>query len=207
MTTITWRIRLRQWQGEMIVAALLPIAVWLLYRKVLRLWWTYDDAYLLHIAGTHSPWQYFADPNVWREMPQHLFTPLLTLAYDAEMSLFGLSARGYYGMQVALMALSAMALYATLRLYVVRKYAFAGALLFVSGVPLCSLATELMLVHYGLAVFLGAIAASLYIVALRSSPQPLPTTREGIVDVLSEREVLMNRLGAVFLSFASACGR
>lgn len=201
--TIMWGIRLGRKYVDAIVAAMLPMAVWLLYRKVLRLWWTYDDAYLLHIAATHSPRQYFVDPNVWREMPQHLFTPLLTIAYDAELSLFGFFARGYYGMQVALLALSTLALYAVLRLYVVRRYAFAGALLFASGVPLCTLATELMLVHYGLAILLGIISTVLYVLSVRSTPQPISAPREGIIDVLPERDVRLQFLRAV-LSLASA---
>ena len=190
--------------GGATAAAGLFTLVWLLYRKVLRLWWTFDDAYLLHIAATHIPRQYFLDPNVWREMPQHLFTPLLTLTYDSELSLFGFTASGYYAVQLALLAAAALALYGTLQLYVARRYAFAGALLFIAGVPIGTLATELMLVHYTISIVLGTIAAALFILSVRATPTLVTTSRDAVIDVHPQGESRRAISRAVLLSVASA---
>ena len=50
--------------------AVIAITVVLLYRKVLRLWWTWDDAYLLHIAVVRAAGEHFFAPSLWRSMPQ-----------------------------------------------------------------------------------------------------------------------------------------
>ncbi|HEX9458558.1 MAG TPA: hypothetical protein VGA84_05405, partial [Thermoanaerobaculia bacterium] len=157
---------MRKW--EAFACAALAAAVALLYRKVTRLWWTYDDAYLIHIASVRRWTEYFSNGEVWRSMPQHLFTPLLTASYDSELSAFALNAKRWYTAQLIELAIAAIAIYLVLRLWLAIVPAFAGALLFVAGVPLCSVVTELMLVHYLESIALAALATILFVRGLRS---------------------------------------
>jgi hypothetical protein len=142
------------------VAAVLALAalVVALYRKVARLFWTYDDAYLLHIATVRRWGEYLTNGEVWRSMPQRLFTPLLTITYDSELSLFGLEPRWWYLGHLALLAAAVTAVYATLRLWLPPLLAFSGAALAALGAPVANLATELMLAHYLEAIALGALS-------------------------------------------------
>jgi hypothetical protein len=156
---------MRKW--EALVCASLAAAVVLLYRKVTRLWWTFDDAYLIHIASVRRWTEYFTNGEVWRSMPQHLFTPLLTASYDSELSAFALNARRWYTVQLIELALAAIAIYFALRLWLAIAPALGGTLLFVAGVPLCSVVTELMLVHYIESITLAAIATILFVRGLR----------------------------------------
>jgi hypothetical protein len=152
---------MKRW-AEWAIAAALALAVVLLYRKVLRLWWTWDDAYLLHIAIVRAAREHFFAPSLWRSMPQRLFTPLLTASYDSELSLFGFRARPFYAIHLGELALLAVALYAMLRQWLAREAAAAGALLALLGAPVCVIATELMLMHYVEALILCCLAVILY---------------------------------------------
>src|SRR6202022_2531310 len=143
--------------------------VWLLYGKVLRLWWTYDDAYLIHIAVVRRWIEYFSNGEVWRSMPQRLFTPLLTSSYATELSMFGLNARAWYVMQLVVLSIAAIAVYAAFRLWFIPLLSFAGVLLFVAGAPVCSIVTELMLIHYLESLALAALAALAFVHGIRTS--------------------------------------
>jgi hypothetical protein len=63
---------MKKWDA--LACATLAAAVVLLYRKVTRLWWTYDDAYLIHIASVRRWTEYFSNGDVWRSMPQPRMT-------------------------------------------------------------------------------------------------------------------------------------
>lgn len=149
-------------------AALALIAVVAaLYRKVTRLFWTYDDAYLLHIARVRGWREYFLNGEVWRSMPQHLFTPLVTATYDSERSIFGFDPHGWYFVHLAIFAAAIVAIYFALRLWLPPLFAFGGATLVALGAPAANLATELMLVHYLEAVILASLALIAYVRADR----------------------------------------
>ena len=88
------------------------IAVWLLYGRITRLWWMYDDANHIHDAVRHRWPEYFVSDRFWLSIPNRLFTPLLSVSYDAELSLFGLNARPWYVMQLAWLIADAICLFA-----------------------------------------------------------------------------------------------
>lgn len=149
---------------KLAVALLLLIAVVALYRKATRLWWTYDDAFYLKVSALR-PWTAgFTESDVW---PQKLFTPLLTVTYELLAETAGPDPDRWYRVQLALLASCGMAVFLALRLYVRTIPAFAGALLFITGPPLCSFATQLMVVHYLEAVLLGTGAVIAFVVASR----------------------------------------
>jgi hypothetical protein len=145
-------------------AILLALAVFLLYRKVTRLWWTYDDAYNVKVAITHAWTEPFTERILW---PQKLFTPLLSATHEILLALFGLDVPKWYAVHLALLVAAALAVLAALRLYVPRPAALASAFLFAAGVPIASVATQIMVIHYLESIVLGALAVVLYVEGVR----------------------------------------
>jgi hypothetical protein len=96
------------------VAASLLLALLnvILYRKVVWLWWTYDDPNNLRMVMTHRLVDPFISRAVW---PQQLFTPLMLTAFSAQTAWFGLDAAKWYAMQVGLAAVMTIAVYTALR--------------------------------------------------------------------------------------------
>ena len=165
------------------ILLLLPLTVFLLYRKSLRLWWTYDDPWFLHVAAERRWTEGFTYSDIWR---QGLFTPLLTATYDALFTLFGIEAERWYAAQLVLLALLALAVYALLRLWVDDIPAAAGALLFLAAPPLASVSAALGVIHYLEAILLCVLAtiafargwsvasALLYLVAMLAKEIAVP---------------------------------
>lgn len=145
-------------------AILLAVAVLLLYRKVTRLWWTFDDVYNLKVAVAHDWTLPFSNPVVW---PQKLFTPLLSATYELLYAAFSIDVARWYTVHLGLVCAAALALLAALRLYVPRPAALTGAFLFAAGVPLCSVATQIMMIHHLEAVILGALSVMLFVEGVR----------------------------------------
>lgn len=145
-------------------AVLLALAVSLLYRKVTRLWWTYDDAYHLKVAITHGWTEGFTNSILW---PQKLFTPLLPLTHELLYAAFQLDASRWYAVHLAILVAAALGVLAALRLYVPRPAALAGAFLFAAGVPICSMATQLMTIHVMESIALGALAIVAFVHGVR----------------------------------------
>ena len=102
-------------------------------------------------------------------MPQQLFTPLLTASYDAELSLFGPAASSFYQFHLVLIAVLAVVIFATKRLWLPPPAAAGVALTFIAGVPMVTLSTELMLVHSIESIILGALSIALFVLAIRRS--------------------------------------
>jgi hypothetical protein len=167
----------------LLVAAIL-ITVALLYRKVTRLWWIWDDTYLLHIVSEHRLLDYFRDGSVWLSMPQQLFTPLLTASYHLELALFGLRPVPFYVVHLIELAAIATALAFALRLWMSREAAACAAFLFLVGTPTAVMATQLMLMHYIESVLLSIIAAALFARGVRSG-RKLPAIASALLYLLA----------------------
>lgn len=149
---------------DALIALLLAAVVWTLYHKVTNLWLTLDDAYTIHLVVDHGLRSFFLDSAVW---PQKLYTPLLLIVTEGELSAFGLDIARWYLAQLAMIAASAIALYALLRRYFDQSAAAVASLMFVASVSLCSLTMALSGVHYFVALVFGAVAANVYVTALR----------------------------------------
>ncbi len=150
---------------DVVAATALVALVWVLYRKVTRLWWTWDDAYNLHLVIDHNLRAFFTDGALW---PQKLFTPLEPVAYRTQLAAFGLHTAQWFVVQLALVAASALAVYAAARTFLAPDGAFAAAALYLAAVPLCSVVTTLSATHYLQSIALAALAAALYVRALRA---------------------------------------
>jgi hypothetical protein len=176
-------VRGRRWIDVLLVAAIL-ITVALLYRKVTRLWWIWDDTYLLHIVSEHRLLDYFTDSSLWLSMPQQLFTPLLTASYHAELALFGLNAVPFHVVHLIELAAIAIALAFALRLWMSRAAAACASFLFLVGTPVAVMAARLMLMHYIESVILSIVAAALFARAMRSG-RKLPAIASALLYLLA----------------------
>jgi hypothetical protein len=145
------------------IAALILLTI-LLYRKVLRLWLTFDDANLLRTTFDYSFLDVFTNPRVW---PQQLFTPLLVATFHAMRRIFGFDPSRFYLLQLAIAALTVALVYAAVRQFLDWKRSFAAAALFVLGPPVSSVVVQLSTVHYFLAISFCALAVIAYAAALR----------------------------------------
>jgi hypothetical protein len=157
----------RAWLRDFAICLLLSAISFVLYRKVVRLWWTYDDVYLVHLAIDHTVADEFFNATVW---PQKLFTPLVLAVYEGDMALFGLEPSRWFVVHLIALALSAISFYAALRLWLSALPAGVGALLYAASVPIISLVTEISGIHYFMGILFGSLATIAYVVALRRRP-------------------------------------
>ena len=149
------------------IATGLAALAWLLYAPVVRLWWTHDDLYHLHLLlGNPRAW-YFWDRAVYQAPPPKMLTPLLFLSLDVDRFLFGLRPAVFHLHQLVSLSLAAPALYAVLRLWLERAWAALGAAVFLLGAPVASIALMVMVRHYVEVIPLAALAVGLWVLAFR----------------------------------------
>jgi hypothetical protein len=144
-------------------ALLLATTVVILYRKAIRLWWLYDDTWLLHVTLARRWTMAFTDGDTWHRT----FTPLLDSTYEALFAFAGMETMWWHVAELTLVAACAWAIFLVLQLYLPSVPAFAGAFLFVAGAPLCAFATQLTLVHILEALFLATLSTASFVAASR----------------------------------------
>jgi hypothetical protein len=147
-------------------AAALTCLTFLLYRKVLTLWWIYDDTDILRTLFENRFIDIFTSAHVW---PQQLFTPLLMVGFDTEWNLFAFDPARWYAVQLAIACATTILVYAAARQFLDTKRSFVAAALFGAGPPLCSVVSQLSTMHYFMAVSFGALAVIAFVAALRRS--------------------------------------
>lgn len=169
-------------------ALMLLITVIALYRKAIRLWWLYDDAWTLHVALARRWTMAFTDGDTWHRT----FTPLLDSTYEILIATAGLETPWWRIVDLALLALCAWAIYLALSLYLTAIPSFAGAFLFVAGAPLCAFATQLTLMNSLVGLLLGTAATGLYVLASRRQSNLLNIASAVLyfIAVLADRSIL-----------------
>jgi len=151
--------------GAWIVAAVaLTAATVLLYVPVLRLWWTYDDFYCLHLMRD-APLLGAFSSSAWRQ--SGMFTPLLLVSFAADLRAFGLRPESFYAHQLLSMSVAAFAVFAVLRLWLSRGLALFAALLFLAGAPISAWLPELLVRHYIEGLILAAASVWLFVAGRR----------------------------------------
>lgn len=122
-------------------------------------WWRWDDPTHVWFILQYTPQQYLFDPEVWRKISPANFTPLLSISFDLDHFLFGLSPPYFYLRHVVSLCLAASMTYLLLRLWVSVIWAFAGTFMFLIGVPVVHVSEQLMTRHYveGLLFFILAL--------------------------------------------------
>lgn len=162
---------MKRWVDWIAGAALVLLTI-LLYRRVLGLWLTYDDANLLRLSFDYSFFDVFTNARVW---PQQLFTPLLMVAFHAMRRIFGFEPGRFYIMQLAIACVTMLLVYAAVRRFLDWKRSLAAAAVFAAGAPVCSVVTQLSTVHYFLAIAFCALAVIAYAAALRRPSMVMDT--------------------------------
>ena len=157
----------RRFLPDLLVAAALFGAVWALYGPVQRLWWTFDDLFLLHVLHGRSPWEFFFSPGLWRGLPFRMFLPELLASYDLDRAIAGAQPRAFYVHELLACGAAAVALFAVLRRWFGTELSGAGALLFVLGAPFVTWTQQIMHRHYVEGFVFAAVSVWLFVGAVR----------------------------------------
>jgi hypothetical protein len=155
------------WRFDLLAGSIVALVTIAIHWRIRRLWWLYDDAFQLRYVIRHSPREYLVSPEIWREIGNQLFTPLLMVSYDLDWFLFEGNARGFYLHHLAELALFAVMLYATARLWRDRISSVTFSLLVILGAAFCSWSTQLMVRHYVESSIAALAATMLFIVGRR----------------------------------------
>ena len=154
----------RRFAIEAGAAAFLVLLHLVLYRKIFRLWWVYDDSNLLLTMFNNAFSKVWLSHDVW---PQQLFTPLMYTAFKALWALFGIDPLRWWAMHLALACVTAISLYAAARRFLDVGPSLAGATIFAVGVPLCSLVTQLSTIHYFIALTFCSFATIAWVASMQ----------------------------------------
>lgn len=128
--------------------------------------WFYlvDDGLVLQQAVLYSPVQYFTQPHVYRLISHANLTPLLTLSFDFDYSLFGVHPVPFRIHQfVSLGLVTVLSFYLLRRFRVPKLLSILGIFLFLSIAPVCDVADRLSARQYieGLVLALVCLVAFL----------------------------------------------
>ena len=93
--------------AELAIPAALAGLVGVLYSGVLRLWWTYDDFYAIHLLKIEPRFAYWLRSDAWSQT--HMFTPLLLSSFELDAILAGLTPRAFYVHQLVALGAAAVA--------------------------------------------------------------------------------------------------
>lgn len=138
-----------------------PALVAVLFRKVLRLWWMYDDPFQLRMLRDTPLWTLLTTKEFYGG--SSVFTPLLILSLKLDYALFGTNAPGFYAHQLVSLALMLVAEYCLLRLWCAPLPSLAAVVATMTGAPLLQIVPLLMCRHY----IEGALFAILATIAYR----------------------------------------
>lgn len=143
------------------IALGLAVVAFVIYRKVLRLWWMLDDPNHLLMLTPVSPRDIFTRPFT-ALLGKPLFTPLHFLSMKFDLMRFGASPRAWYLHQLIAFTLLAPLQYAMLRRWCPPAASCAAALVTMLGVPTMNIVPVLMLRHYVEGAVFAMAAVALY---------------------------------------------
>ena len=149
-------------------AGVLAIVSALWSRKIVALWWTFDDPFHLNFIAPRSAGQLLFSSETWRAYPAHVFTPLHLLSLRADLYFAGANARGFYLHHLVSFVCIAPLLYILLRQWLGRVPAICSALIAMAGVPMTEAAQRLMDRHYLEGLLFALLSTLLFVVAIRS---------------------------------------
>ncbi len=157
----------RRFLPDLLVGAALFGAVWALYGPVRRLWWTYDDLFLLHVLQGRSPWELFFSPGLWRGLPFRMFLPELLASYDLDRAIAGAQPPLFYVHELVACGAAAVVFFAVLRRWFATAPSATGTLIFVLGAPYVTWTQQLMHRHYVEGFVFAAVSVWLFAGAVR----------------------------------------
>ena len=155
------------------VAAALAVLAALVYRKILRLWWMYDDAFLVNMLRPASLGDIWRDRALYAKLGRPIFNPLLLLSFKLDLQCFGAEPHALYVHQLVAFALLPALLYVLFRLWSPRLAAALAAVVFTISGPSLQVVPQLMLRHYIEGAVLATGSVILFVLAVRRQSWPL----------------------------------
>lgn len=168
-----WRLEVGSWRwspanrqlptADSVVAAVLLVALVLIaHGAVVSQWWLWDDPQLLHGAMRFGAGEHFSRPAAWQEQSAANFVPMLMLATEVDLALFGAEPRGFYVHHLLIFIAAMLAVYAYCRTFASPLVAWiAGAAVALSQ-PAFTVASLLMDRHYVEGLLLSVLALILF---------------------------------------------
>ena len=152
--------------------------------------WRWDDpAILLHLHK-YSIIDDFLNPAVWQQFSPANLTPWLLLSFEIDLIIFGMRPGLFYLHQLVALTAAAGALYFCLNLWISRKFAFYGAVLFLVGTPSLLVAQQLMTRHYVEGIVFCLLSLSCFVLFLRHNrPVLLITSAVFYIAAITAKEV------------------
>lgn len=138
-------------------AAALIVVIAIAHGAVLGQWWLWDDPQLLYGAMHAGATDHFLSPEI-AQRQSATFTPMLLLATEIDLSLFGLNPRWFYLHHLLVFAAAILAIYAYCRTFAGVMVASIAAATIALSRPAFTVAALLMDRHYAEGL-LFAIAA------------------------------------------------
>jgi len=129
-------------------AAFFVAMSFLIYHPALKLWWTFDDPYILELAIFQNPIDFFLRPDVYQRLSIANFTPLLVVSYALNYHLFGFEPQWFYVYQILLLGLVATGIFLLVRRWHSLTVAVWAGLLFLLTGPATLSGYVLMTRHY-----------------------------------------------------------
>lgn len=142
-----------------------PALVIVLFRKVLRLWWMYDDPFQLRMLRDAAFGSLLTSKDFYGG--SSVFTPLLIASLKIDYALFGLNAPAFYGHQLVSLALALLAEYCLLRLWCGPWASLAAVIVTMTGAPLLQIVPLLMCRHYIEGALFAMVATIAFVMAMR----------------------------------------
>ncbi len=186
---------------DAVAIGLLVILVAVAHGTVLTQWWLWDDPQLLYGVMHSRAIDHLISAEAWRHQTTASFTPMLMLANELDLALFGLNPRGFYAHHLLVFAAAILAVYGYLRTFTNELMAAAGAGALALSQPAFTVATLIMDRHYALGLLLAALAmiafrrdralvgVALYFIACLAKEVYVPLPLLVVVqDVVTERD-------------------
>jgi len=145
----------------------------LLNAGVLSANWRWDDSQILLHLHQYSIIDDFINPQVWRQFSPANLTPWLILSFEVDLTLFGMNPGAFYLHQLLALAAAAVALYLCMTLWIGRRFAFSGAVLFLVGAPSQLVTEQLMTRHYIEGLVFALLSLYLFVRYLRTGSKSL----------------------------------
>lgn len=193
---------------DAVTIALLLVVIGVAHGSVLTQWWLWDDPQLLYGVMQNRAVDHLLSPAAWRHQTTASFTPMLMLANELDLALFGLTPRGFYAHHLLVFAAAMVAAYAFMRQFVNATAAGLAACALALSQPAFTVATLIMDRHYAMGLLFAAlamiafrrdrpyIATALYLLACLSKevyvPLPLLVFVQDVVTARPRRELIRN---------------
>lgn len=147
---------------DVLAVIALVALVLLAHGGVLAQWWLWDDPQLLYGAMRFSTADHFTNPGAWQQQSAANFVPMLMLAMEIDLGIFGVEPRGFYVHHLLIFAAAMLALYAYCRTFATPLVAGIAVAAVTLAQPAFTVASLLMDRHYAEGLLMSGVALVLF---------------------------------------------